>query len=113
MLMNSLLIFIGLFLLFAIGFNGGIGEPFVTYSAVCAGLLMVIAGTLGAAAKSRKIIVVVATAALVCYLPVLWQRFNLTFFVDWVGVFLDCLYILAMVAMIISNKPNNQIKQTQ
>ncbi|MCJ8305128.1 hypothetical protein [Shewanella sp.] len=108
--MGITLIILGLFLLFAFGFNGSVGTEFVNSSFVTSALLMILAGTLKTASLNWKASRIVCVAALVAYTPMIWQRFNYKFSVDEAGLIFDIMFVVFMLAFII-NKPNKAIKK--
>ena len=91
------LILIGLFLWFTLAFNGSVGETFVNYAFFLSALFMVIAGSLRVALSNSVTSKFVCVAALVCYLPMIWQRFNFKFNADWVGFCFDLIFVLFMI----------------
>ena len=101
--MGITLIFAGLFLLFALAFNGGVGETLVNYSFFACALFMVIAGTLKIAKPATKIVRYLCCAALAAYIPMIWQRFHFGFDSDWVGFSLDAGIVLFLLVVIASN----------
>ena len=107
--MGITFIFIGLFLWFAMAFNGGIGETFVDYSFFTSGLFMIITGSLTIKTSNLNKARIFCSVALVCYLPMIWQRFNFSFGTDWGGLFFDIIFIALMLIFILK-KPNKSLK---
>ena len=108
--MGITLIIVGLFLLFAFGFNGSVGTDFVNSSFVTSAWLMILAGTLRTTNLNWKAARITCIAALIAYLPMIWQRFNYKFSVDEAGLLFDIMFVVLMVAFIY-NKPNKAIKK--
>lgn len=109
--MGMILVFLGLFLLFALAFNGSVGTDFVDRSFFASGLLMVIAGIATGLKSNFYIMKILCSLSLLCYLPMIWQRFNFNFGVDWVGFVFD-IAIAAFLIFLIVVKPNKQIQPT-
>jgi len=107
--MGIAFICLGLFFLFAIAFNGGVGETFVDYSFFVSALFMIITGSLTLARSKWKTARIFCSMALVCYLPLIWQRFNFSFGTDWGGLFFDIIFVVLMVIFILK-KPNKSLK---
>ena len=107
--MGIVLIVLGLFLWFALAFNGGVGEPFVNYSFFASALLMIISGVFKTVNPKSKIARIFCAAALITYLPMIWQRFNFKFFTDWGGISFDTVIIVLML-IFIASKPNHKMK---
>ncbi len=103
--MGIALIFIGLFLCFTLAFNGSVGTTFVNYAFFISAVLMIIAGSLRLALTNSFISRVVCSAALICYSPMIWQRFK--FNTDWVGLYFDIAFVLFML-IFICLKPKNK-----
>jgi len=98
--MGKSLVFLGLFLLFTLVFNGGVGTVFVDYSFFASALFMIAAGVLKTAKPKSKIVRYFCAAALVSYIPMIWQRINFTFDTDWVGFGFDAAIILFLLVVI-------------
>jgi hypothetical protein len=107
--MGITFIFIGLFLWFTMAFNGGVGTDFVNYSFFASGLFMIITGSLAIKISNLKKARIFCSVALVCYLPMIWQRFNFSFGTDWVGLCFDILFVVLMVIFILK-KPDKSLK---
>ena len=107
--MGIALIILGLFLWFALLFNGSVGEPFVNYSFFASALFMVITGSLKIAKAESKIVRSFCAAALLTYIPMIWQRFSFTFGTDWIGFYFD-IGIVVFMLIFISSKPNKSLK---
>lgn len=109
--MGIALIILDLFLWFALEFNGSVGEPFVNYSFFISALLMVITGLLKIANSNWEVARIFCAAALVFYLPMIWQRFNFEFSTatDGPELYFD-IGILIFMLIFITRKPNNPIK---
>jgi hypothetical protein len=109
--MGIAFILIGLFLWFALAFNGGVGETFVNYSFFTSALFMIITGALATTKSNRKAARNLCSIALVCYLPMIWQRFNYSFGADWGGLFFDIIFVVLMVIFLLK-KPNKAPQPT-
>ena len=107
--LGTLLIVQGLFLLFALAFNGSVGETFVNYSFFSSACAMLITGGLKIAKANWRIIAGVGLASIILYLPMIWQRFNFRSGTDYTGLYFD-LGIITIMLISILCKPN-QCKQ--
>lgn len=101
--MSIALIFLGLFLWFALSFNGSVGEQFVNYSFFTSALLMIISGVIGIIKSKYQLSSYFCIAALLCYLPMIWQRFNFKFGTDSGGLYFDIAIVTFMVIFITKN----------
>jgi hypothetical protein len=101
--MGIVLIFLGLFLWFALAFNGSVGEQFVNYSLFSSALFMIVSGALKFAKSKPEIPRNFCIAALLCYLPMIWQRFNFKFDTDWGGFYFDIAIVTFMVIFVMKN----------
>jgi len=70
---------------------------------------MIIAGALRIAKSGAKIVRYFCAAALVAYMPMIWQRFNFTFGTDWGGFYFD-IGIVIFILVVIASKPNKAIQ---
>lgn len=104
--MGMALIYLGLFLWFALGVNGSVGRPIVNYSFFASALFMVIAGSLKITNSKWGIARYFCAAALISYLPMIWQRFHFKFGTDWGGIYFDIAIVVFMLVCL-SSKPNN------
>ncbi len=102
--MGIALISLGLFLWFALAFNGSVGEQFVNYSFFTSALLMVISGAIKIIKSKSELSRYICIVALFCYLPMIWQRFNFQFGTDWGGFYFDIAIVTFMIIFIITNK---------
>ena len=103
--MNVLIIILGIFLWFALLFVGGLGESFLTYSAIASGFFMVITGILIRISETKIIIRCSAFIALLGYLPIVWWHFNSELGTDWPGLIIDAFFILVITVLIATGKP--------
>lgn len=101
--MGITLIFLGLFLWFALAFNGSVGEQFVNYSFFASALFMIISGAIKIITSKSEISRNFCIAALFCYLPMIWQRFNFKFDTDMGGFYFDVAIVTFMFIFIIKN----------
>ena len=101
--MGKSFIFLGLFLWFALAFNGSIGEPFVNYSFFASALFMIISGAITVMSSKSEISRNFCIAALLCYLPMIWQRFNFKSGIDTDGLYFDIAIVTLMVIFITKN----------
>ncbi|RKZ48888.1 MAG: hypothetical protein DRQ48_02095 [Gammaproteobacteria bacterium] len=105
--MGIVLIFLGLFLWLALAFNGTVGNTFVNYLFFISAALMVIAGFFSMNKTKWKITRNICTASLITYLPMIWQRFNFKYDVDWVGFKFDVIVVIVLLIFIIKNLTNH------
>lgn len=111
-MLGIILILQGVFLLFALAFNGGVGEDFVNYSFFLSALLMIITGGLKISKANWSITSAYCLAGIIFYLPMIWQRFNFSFGTDHGGLSFDFWVIVIMLIALIG-KPNKQLQATQ
>ena len=108
-MMGIALILIGFLLWFALAFNGSVGTDFVDQSFFTSGLFMVIAGIAISLRTNWNIVRVMCALSLITYMPMIWQRFNFIYGVDWGGFVLD-LAIAVFLIFVIVKKPNQSLK---
>ncbi len=75
-ILGEILIFQGLFLWFALAFNGSVGEQFVNYFFFTSALLMIICCVLKISGTKWSVTSRLCLASIIFYLPVIWQRFD-------------------------------------
>lgn len=107
--MGIALIILGLFLWFVLGFNGSVGTDFVDRSFSTSAFFMVITGAVILVKLNWNLVRVLCVVALVCYLPMIWQRFNFSFGINWSGVIFDIGIVIFMFILIIK-KSNKSLK---
>jgi hypothetical protein len=100
--MGITFIFIGSFLWFALMFNGGVGEGLVNLSFFVSGLFMIITG-ISIRHTNIKNALIFCSIALLCYIPMIWQRFDCCYGTDWGGLCFDIIFIALMLAFILKN----------
>lgn len=100
--MGITFILIGSFLWFAIMFNGGVGEGLVNLSIFTSSLFMIITG-ISIRNSNKKNALVFCSIALLCYTPMIWQRFDCCFGTDWGGLYFDIVFIALMLIYIFKN----------
>jgi hypothetical protein len=98
-------ILLGLFLLFALAFNGGVGISSVNYTFFISSLLLVIIGFLRFSMVGWRLIIVLTIASAVLYTPMVWQRFNFNSVVVMSNVYFD-LSIITTLLVSLTCKPN-------
>jgi len=108
--MGIVLVLLGLFLWFALAFNGSVGVTFVNYTFFASALFMLIAGSIRVAHSNPKPFQVFSSIALVLYVPMIWQRFNFDFGVDLSGLIFD-IFIVVFLIFCITHKPNKSVKR--
>jgi len=106
---NGASIGIGILLLFALLFNGGLGHPFFTMSAISAGLLLLLAGVLPLIDGQQSAGYWSYILAGVAYVPVIVQRFG-PGFIDIVGLVFDVFIGWFIFSMVRTSKPNQSNK---
>jgi hypothetical protein len=77
--MGISLVVVGLFLLFALGFNGSVGGTFVNYTFFASALFILAAGATKILGGNFKFLRIFCSAAMLLYLPMIWQRFDFNF----------------------------------
>jgi hypothetical protein len=107
--MGIALIVIGFFLLFAFAFNGSVGTEFVNKSFVSSAILLMITGVVVLLKANWNIVRVFSVISLLTYSPMIWQRFNFSFGVDWGGLVFDIGLVIFVIYLIIK-KPNKSLK---
>ena len=106
----------GLFLWFALAFNGGVGETFVNYSFFASALLMIILGASMFTKANKQFSLSLGIACVVLYLPMIWQRFNYKSFVDIGALMFDIIIIGLVVGSVLIRfvgKPNHPLKRDE
>ncbi len=92
-------VLLGLFLMFALAFNGTVGERFVNYSFFLSGLLIIIFGCSKLRIVTNTVSVSLGLVSIVLYLPMVWQRFNYCE-TDIAGLEFDVFIIIFIIAAI-------------
>jgi hypothetical protein len=103
--MSSAAIGFGLFILFAVAFVGGLGQPLYTYAACISAVCLVLAGLASYTAQLRPAASWLLLVAGLAYLPVMYQRFVWQWGADWVGLVLDMLYMTFLLSFLYSQRP--------
>jgi hypothetical protein len=102
-------IWIGLFILFAMAFVGGLGQPLYTYAACASGIALVLAGL--ASMKPRlagRAVPWLLGVAGITYLPVIYQQFTFRWGPDWVGLVLDLAYLIFLAFFLRSQRARTE-----
>ena len=107
--MNGLSIGVGLFLLFALWFVGGIGHSFSTNSGTAAALLLVLAGILSLIKGKQSNGYWPYIMAGIAYLPMIVLRLSLGF-IDIAGLIFDSFIVWFIFTMVQKSKPNKSNK---
>jgi len=108
--LGLILILQGLFLLFALAFNGGVGEPFVNICFFISAVLMIVLGITKFFKTQRSTALWLGLAAIVFYLPMIWQRFNFSFGPDAGNLSFDT-WIVGVVLLSSLGKPNHPLER--
>lgn len=108
--MGIVLVLLGLFLWFALAFNGSVGVKFVNYTFFASALSMLIAGSIRIVHGNLKSFQVFCSIALALYIPMIWQRVNFNFGVDLFGLIFD-IFIVIFLTFCITHKPNKSVKR--
>ena len=108
--MGIALIVLGLFLWFALAFNGSVGETFVDYSFFTSAALMIVAGILRLVKGKSNLARMVGALAFLSYMPMIWQRFNFSSSTDSVGLYFD-IGIIVFLLIFIAINPSRKLKQ--
>lgn len=95
-ILGAILILQGLFLWFALAFNGSVGEELVNFSFFISAMLMIICGGLKISGTKRTITNHFCLASIVFYLPMIWQRFDSCYGIDSAGFSFDIWIIIIM-----------------
>lgn len=99
-------ILLGLFLWFALAFNGGIGSSFYNFSLFTSALFMIITGSLAVFSINNNGSRRTCLVALVCYLPVVWKRIDCLNDPDAAGLLFDVIFIALMFFLYRKNLTN-------
>lgn len=94
------LISLGFWLLFMLAFNGTVGEKFVNYSFFSSAVLMIISGAITKISSRSVVPLYFIIVALCCYLPMIWQRFQFDFGINWAGLSFDMAVVIFMAVFI-------------
>lgn len=108
--MGIALIVIGFFLLFAFAFNGSVGEDFVNKWFVTSAILLMITGVVVLLKTNWNVVRVFCVFSLLAYSPMIWQRFNFGFGVNWAGLVFD-IGLVIFIVVLISKKTNKSLKE--
>jgi hypothetical protein len=84
---------VGLFMLFAVAFNGGLGSTLVTYSACASATSLILAGAAAFKTERHKAVFPLLAVAALAYLPVIYQRYTWRWGIDWGGLVFDALFV--------------------
>jgi hypothetical protein len=95
---------IGVFIVFAVTFNGGLGHAIYTYSACISAMTMILAGLASFEASWRWITPWLLGAAGLVYVPVIYQRFDCTCGADWGGLVFDGLFVIFLLCFLYSHR---------
>ena len=71
--LGIMLVLVGLFLLFALAFNGSVGEWFVNYSFFASSILIIACGITKIANRGKLTTIVLGFLGVIFYLPMIWQ----------------------------------------
>jgi hypothetical protein len=106
-MMRHAAIWIGLFMLFAVAFVGGLGRPLFTYAACASAIALLLAALASFTSRLRGAAPWLLGAAGLGYLPVIYQRFTFNWGPDWVGLALDMLYLAFLAYFFRSQRSGN------
>jgi len=106
--MEITIVILGLFIWFALAFNGGVGASFVNYAALACGMLLIVAGSWRLLKLQWQTARAICTAAILAYLPMIWQRTQFQFDTDWVGFGFDAFFI-ALMLLFVFRRPDDKI----
>lgn len=98
------LIVVGLFLWFALAFNGSVGEDFVNYSFFTSAALMIAFGASKIANTKYSISIFLGMGSVILYLPMIWQRFNFSYTNVSDGIYFD-FWVVAILLLSLLLKP--------
>ena len=108
--MNIWAIILGLFVLFAVSFNGGLGNIFVTLPVTISGISLICIG-IASINKKAKIPFYFAVVSFAAYLPMIIYIFTLSNSIDWIA-FTFNIFILFHIGLLVNyHKPNKAIKK--
>ena len=110
--MGIFAIVLGLFLLFAIAFNGGLGAVFYSLAATTSAVCLISVGITAIKNKENKTApFYLSIVAFISYLAVIFQLFTFTGGVEWLALFFNT-FILFYIGLLINYyKPNKAIKK--
>lgn len=103
--MASAAIWIGLFILFAVAFVGGLGSAIYTYAACASAIALIAAGLLSFKAESRWTVFFLLGVSALVYVPVIFQRFTWRWGPDWGGLILDAMYVSFVLTFLYTRRP--------
>jgi hypothetical protein len=86
-------IVIGLFILFAVAFVGGLGSALYSYSACASAVSLILAGAASLKVERRVGVFWLLVLAAITYVPVIFHRFGFRWGIDWGGIVFDVLYV--------------------
>jgi hypothetical protein len=102
-------IVLGLFILFALAFVGGLGSALYTYSALASAISVILVGLLTVASKADRAATLLTMLAIFTWLPVVFHRFSGQWGLDWGGLLCDALY-LTFLALLFHQQRTNTFK---
>lgn len=97
--MDYIAIIFGVFLLFALMFNGGIGSTLSNISAILSGISLMMFGIRSGSYKKINPKFFLSIFAGLTYLPIVYGRFNGRYETDWEGFKCDIIFLLLIVAL--------------
>lgn len=106
--MNKVGVGVGIFLLFALLFNGGTGVSLITYSVVLTGIILIMVGIISF--SNNVFPFVLSIVACLSYIPVMYLSFNTSYGVDWAALILDAIIIFIIIKLAVGFKPNKSLK---
>lgn len=109
--MSILAIILGVFILFGIVFNSGLGSIFYTLPLTISGLSLVSVGMIGINSKNKERQFNLAVISFVAYLPIFIQLFTLSRGIAWLAIMFN-IFILFHIGLLVNYyKPNKAIKK--
>lgn len=109
-ILGGILIILGLFLLFALAFNGSVGETFVNYSFFTSASLMIAFGISKLNKIRYPISMGLGITSMLLYFPMIWQRFNFKHTDVSTGIYFD-MWVIAILLISLIIKPNKSSKR--
>ena len=111
--MSIFAIVLGLFLLFAIAFNGGLGAVFYSLAAITSAFCLIFVGITSIKNNHNKEKpYYLSLVAFVCYLAVIFQLFTFKNGVEWLALFFNICIIFYIGLLVNYHKPNKATKKT-
>ena len=112
--MSIFAIVLGLFLLLAVSFNGGLGTVFYSLAATTSAICLIFVGITSIKNKKNKETpYYLSLVSFVSYLAVIFQLFTFKDGVEWLALFFNVCIIFYIGLLVNHHKPNKAVKNVR